>query len=215
MFKLTEINFGTSTLLVGKKFAHLISSGPDSPNFTRMSLLANAYFNVKLITEVPKSDFEPMPRANGHIIMLTPKTPKQIGATEQAFRSIVEASRNNTTIAHALKSVNLGNNKATNKQSLGKKSLSHHKRHLSTQLCKNLAQQYNTNDNFTPTNVDKFKKVTETNSLNLLIKAGIDQTILSKPLTGISNHDLRKICQTISSIDNKYRTAHKDSDQSR
>lgn len=182
MFMLTRLNFESATLLVGKRLATSLRAKPESSHWGRMSLLANAYFNIQVLADVPKESFYPVPRKNGALIMLTKKEDDDIGISEATLQSIVQARATNSTVAKALKAVEVDQSGrvVVRRGNIHKKS----------------------------SNGSERRKTRITNMLELVIESGVNERILSKPLNGIANQELRTLCIAILSIASKERARH-------
>lgn len=209
MFKLAELDFEQAVLLVGDKLARSLTvENPDQPGWSRMSLVSQAYFNVRRVLDVPRDSFEPVPRANGALIVMTRKDAtdeSRRDATTQAYRALVEADKHSSTAAKALKTVLVDKNgQAYGGNGAGRpdKTGSHRaeRRNLRANL-RNYAAAYNVGGAGSAHRQVELPQTTE--SMLNLIAAQVDSRILSKPLSGISNSDLQKVCSAISSAVNQ------------
>ena len=202
MFMLTRLNFESATLLVGKRLANSLQATPDSRYWGRMSLLAHAYFNVEVLSDVPREDFDPEPRKDGALLFLTKKTSQEIGLNEAMLQSIVQAGSTNTTVARALKAVEfnpISGKVLARKGEVHKKSYNRSRRRMTRIALKEQAMLYSRD----PDLVQTPPEVSYSNMLDLVEKSGISAKILSKPLSGINNQELRTLCIAISSIASK------------
>jgi 16S rRNA (adenine1518-N6/adenine1519-N6)-dimethyltransferase len=206
MFMLTRLNFESATLLVGKRLATSLQAKPESSNWGRMSLLANAYFNIQVLADVPKESFYPVPRKDGALIMLTKKEDDEIGISEATLQSIVQAGETNSTVAKALKAVEVDQSGrvAVRGGNIHKKSSNRSERRMTRIALKEQAILYSNSREMAST--PQVKRIT--NMLELVTESGVNERILSKPLTGIDNQELRTLCIAISSIASKERARH-------
>lgn len=74
--KLMDYNFILGVLTIGKTFADLLTSGKYKES--RVSILAPAYYNVKINESVPPSAFQPAPRTYSAVVTLVPKLKSEL-----------------------------------------------------------------------------------------------------------------------------------------
>lgn len=203
MFMLTQLNFESATLLIGKRLSNSLQANPESSHWGRMSLLANAYFNVELLSDVPRDAFDPEPRKDGALVVLTKKKDDEIGLNEATLQNIVQASSTNSTVAKALKSVEVDRRgrPVIRSGEVHKKSFNRSERRISRIALKEQALLYSRH----PESVRTPQEARRTNMLDLVKSSGVNEKVLSKPLTGIDNKELRTLCVAISSIASKER----------
>ncbi|HDH06796.1 MAG TPA: ribosomal RNA small subunit methyltransferase A, partial [Thermoproteales archaeon] len=81
LFKLAkEMKFKKSILVFQKEFAQRLVATPSSRNYGRLSIMAQTFFNIKLIKIISKYCFYPVPEVDSAIVELTPnlKIPKEV-----------------------------------------------------------------------------------------------------------------------------------------
>jgi len=71
--KLTTYDFKRAVLVVPKGFAYRLVANENEANYSRLSVFAQSFFNVSIITELSKSDFYPKPDTNSVVIELSKK----------------------------------------------------------------------------------------------------------------------------------------------
>ncbi len=71
--KLTLIEFKLAVVCVPKKFAERITASRGDKNFSVLSIKSQAFFDIKLIAEVPRESFMPVPRVDSRIVQIMPK----------------------------------------------------------------------------------------------------------------------------------------------
>lgn len=204
MNKMTEVEFNNSVLLVGDRLAtSLTAENPDQPGWRRMSLLSNAYFKVDRVADVPRESFEPAPRVDGAVVKITRL--EAIGeewkkdATIQSYRALVEAGRNNSTTAKALKRVMVnerGQAIGVGSANVDKRQRNKSERASMRASLKSYAGDYNNGGrNF------ELQKPAET--MLSIVAPRVDERVLSKPLNALSNQELKGLCSSISSAINR------------
>jgi len=70
------------TLIVGENFSNLLKEKE-----TKISVIANLYFEINFLEKINKNEFEPSPRVNSYLINLKRKNPSEI---ELVLQSILE-----------------------------------------------------------------------------------------------------------------------------
>ena len=209
VYKMTELLFGQAVLLVGDRLARSLTVGnPDQPNWSRMSLLSHAYFDVDRVADVPRTSFDPVPRADGALIAVTRKDADEgwrRDAVVRSYRALVEAGRQNSTAARALKTVLVDSNgRALGSSSAAKpdKRASHQaERSDVRQALRAYVADYNGGGESRQGRPADLRRVGET--MLSLVARTVDERLLSKPLSGLSNQDLRRVCSAISSAINQ------------
>lgn len=74
MKKIAGLPISRVILLVGDKLAATMTAAePDSPNYTKMTFLTQAFFHPDVIANVPKTSFYPQPRTQSNVVGLTPR----------------------------------------------------------------------------------------------------------------------------------------------
>ncbi len=71
--KLALCKFRRAVLVVPKGFAYRLVSGPDERGYSRLSIFARAFFDIKIETELSKDDFYPKPDTNSVVISMARK----------------------------------------------------------------------------------------------------------------------------------------------
>ena len=110
-FKVLE-NRSSVKLVVGmiqKEVAQRIASGPGSRVYGILSVLIQAFYDVKLLFHVPPGVFNPPPKVMSSVISLTRNQTKQLDCDESMFFVVVKRAFQNRrkTLRNALKDLNL------------------------------------------------------------------------------------------------------------
>lgn len=203
--KLAEIPFTSAVLLVGENLAMaLMAPNPNSKSWSRMSLFAAAYFDIEKVLDVPNQSFDPPPRVNAALVRLTRKdaSPQwRSDAVARSYRALVEAQATNSTVAKALKTVILtarGDAETGREAKQGKNHRS--ERRVARLTLTEVARNYNFGS--TPKHGDAEAAQINQTMLQIVSKV-VDERLLSKPLVGLSNSELTKICSAITAAVNR------------
>lgn len=70
LFKLKEYEFDRALLCVQKEFAERLAASPGGREYSRLTVMANIYFEMQLLEEVPSSAFSPPPKVDSAIVFL-------------------------------------------------------------------------------------------------------------------------------------------------
>lgn len=205
MTKLVDLQFESAVLLVGEKLAKTIQTkDPAHSDWSRLSLLSQAYFDVSQAAFVPRSAFDPPPRVDGAVMKIVRKEKGdlswQTDPLVQSYRAIADANADNSTLAKALKGIMVD---AAGRMELGDEDHvlgNRKKRRAGRVALKDYAAQYNYHGAMEE---DETVRPAPSQNMYDIVRRSVDPTILSKPLSGVSNSDLRKVCSVISGAVNR------------
>jgi len=94
--------------MLQKEVVLRIAAKPDTSNYSRLSVMAQYYFQVDALFLVPPESFEPMPKVESAIVRLVPHKDKPITiADEKAFAKLVTQafSQRRKTLRNVLKGI--------------------------------------------------------------------------------------------------------------
>lgn len=72
------LDFESAVLTVPKSFAERLMSKPDDKGFSKLSILAQEFFEIKPLFEVPKEAFDPIPKTRSLTVLLEPRKKKSM-----------------------------------------------------------------------------------------------------------------------------------------
>lgn len=211
--KLSRLHFQSATLLLGRRMAEILTvEHPGQYWWSRMSMLSRAYFNVKTLEAVPRTSFEPVPRADGAVLRLTRRDASsrwQSDAVTQSFRAMLEADEESSSVAKALRMVMVD---AQGKAEAPREGISHVKdnrvrRRAGRAALKGYAREYNFGDR---EELSRIRESLVPENMLSIVAPVVDERILSKPVSGISNNDLKKLCSAITSAVNRRQKRARD-----
>lgn len=204
LVKLTGVHFSSAVMLVGDNLVRsMMAPNPDNDSWSRLSLITRGFFDVESLAFVPRSSFVPPPRVDAGLIRMVRRdaTPAwRSDAVVRSYRALVEAGVTNSTVAKALKTVVVlpggdaetsgGNRRSKNRRT---------ERRLSRQALSGMAADYNMGRGH-----DRDSSGDEVSQDMLrIVSRTVDERILSRPLSGVNNNDLRKICSAITTAINR------------
>jgi len=95
--------------MVQKEVAQRIASPPGSKEYGILSVLLQAYFDIKLLFTVPPGVFHPPPKVNSAVLSLARNSVERLACDEQLFVKVVKQAfqTRRKTLRNALKNLNL------------------------------------------------------------------------------------------------------------
>lgn len=95
--------------MIQKEVAQRIASPPGSKEYGILSVLLQAYYDIKLLFSVPPGVFQPPPKVNSAVLSLTRNSVVALPCDEKLFVRVVKQAFNTRrkTLRNALKSLNL------------------------------------------------------------------------------------------------------------
>ncbi|MFZ2024900.1 MAG: rRNA adenine dimethyltransferase family protein [Microgenomates group bacterium] len=91
---LTELPIDNAILMVGDNFGKaLLTDNPLSDWYTKSSLIANAFFSVENLMELPASGFYPFPSTRSYLMRLTPYKGEDVNQWNSIFRQLIRNER--------------------------------------------------------------------------------------------------------------------------
>ncbi|VAW69193.1 SSU rRNA (adenine(1518)-N(6)/adenine(1519)-N(6))-dimethyltransferase [hydrothermal vent metagenome] len=94
--------------MLQKEVVQRLAAKPDTSNYSRLSVMAQYYFNVTPLFLVPATAFEPIPKVESAIVRLIPHTKKPISVDDdKAFAKLITLafSQRRKTLRNVLKDV--------------------------------------------------------------------------------------------------------------
>jgi 16S rRNA (adenine1518-N6/adenine1519-N6)-dimethyltransferase len=95
--------------MVQKEVAQRIASPPGSKEYGILSVLLQAYYDIKLLFSVPPGVFQPPPKVNSAVLSLKRNNVEALPCDEKLFVQVVKIAfqQRRKTLRNALKSLNL------------------------------------------------------------------------------------------------------------
>ena len=109
IFKLLECNFRTAVVMVQKEFADRMVAMIGSPDYSRLTVNLFYRAECKIMETVPASRFNPKPKVDSALVMITPKKAPFEVLDEKLFFKVAEVTFNHRRkkIGTSLKSARL------------------------------------------------------------------------------------------------------------
>lgn len=87
-------NFDASSLIVSSSFAEIITAKKNDSTYSKLSLVAKFFFDIKLVENLSPDSYHPPPRVDTSIITLCPR--KNISKTGQVMQDLLRQSDKKT-----------------------------------------------------------------------------------------------------------------------
>ncbi len=102
--KIIDLSFKKAVLIVQKEFAEKLTASPSTRKYTFISALAQSFYTIRRICNIPKSSFSPPPKVESTIIVMVKKqkTPEP-GGYALFLRRLFTSP--NKTVRYALRSL--------------------------------------------------------------------------------------------------------------
>lgn len=96
----------SATLIVGQRLARSMQvQSEEHPDFGKLSLLAQTFFDIDLVAQINKDKFFPVPRTDSTIIILIPKEETKLRVDKRAFilQKLFLTTRRNPLVKNSIK----------------------------------------------------------------------------------------------------------------
>ena len=190
MQKLIDIPIESAVLIIGDQLARRMQiDNPDDPEFTKLSLLTQTFFEPSLISRLGRNLFYPQPRTDAAIVVLNPREKREFESNpgQAILRNLFLTERRNPTVLKVIKDSRRGEGN----HSLMSKPESHRydrrqSRQQLRQMARNLQYGYSESEKQGDTGNG------EVNKLNL------PGELLNKPFSRLDNQDIRTLARALS-----------------
>lgn len=189
MQKLIDIPIESAVLIIGDQLARRMQiDSPDDPEFTRLSLLTQTFFEPSLISRLSRDLFYPQPRTDAAIVVLNPREKREFESNprQAILRNLFLTEKRNPTVLKVIKD----SNRSEGKHSLMLKPESHrYDRRQSRQELKQMARnlQYGYGESERQRDMGNG----EVDKLNL------SSEFLNKPFSRLDNQDIRILAKAL------------------
>lgn len=189
MQKLINIPIESAVLIIGDQLARRMQiDNPDDPEFTRLSLLTQTFFEPSLISRLNRDLFYPQPRTDAAIVVLNPREKRECENNPglAILRNLFLTERRNPTVLKVIKD----SKKSGEDHSLMSKPESHRydrrqSRQELRQMARNLQYGYGESER------QKDIGSGEIDKLNL------SSDLLNKPFSRLDNQDIRTLAKAL------------------
>jgi len=189
MQKLIDIPIESAVLIIGGQLARRMQiDNPADPEFTRLSLFTQTFFEPNLISRLGRDLFYPQPKTDAAIVVLNPRKKREIESNpgQAILKNLFLTERRNPTVLKVIKD----SNKSGGNHSLMSKPESHRydrrqSRQELRQIERNLQYGYGESEKQRDTGNGEVDK------LNL------PGELLNKPFSRFDNQDIRTLAKAL------------------
>lgn len=203
MHKLIGLPVESTTLVVGQRFARAIqATDEESADFSKLTLLAQVFFDVDQIAEIDKQKFFPVPKTDSAIVRLTPRDEKELRSNKRdfVFRRLFLTAKRSPLVKNALKETFIEFAQLSQVGTLDKRDYHRRIRSSSRAELKQTVAEYNKFGNVGDnTQLDKTSTVqlTQNQARAIIAAMGIPEDILNKPFEQLDNNELKVLSKAL------------------
>lgn len=204
--RLIDLPITNAVLILGEKAAEELAASAENSAYGRMSLLAQTFFSVERIADIPKQGFYPIPRTDAAIVVLTPKHPADIKAskTSAIFAQIFRDSTKHNPVINSIKDAIMELNSGDVSKLEGKQE--HHQKERSSirRELRELVDNYNATGEFLSDDTNRQRSVfSQEQAFEIIHQMGIPDNLLKKPFMSLYNSELRELARAITEYYNQ------------
>ncbi|MBI2195476.1 MAG: methyltransferase domain-containing protein [Candidatus Levybacteria bacterium] len=198
--RLIDLPISNAVLIVGDNIASELQAPEGSPDFGKMSLLAQTFFDVHELTTIPRDSFYPPPRTEASMIVLEPKGKKEIEANPAVytFASLFRRAGKYGLVKNDVKQAIV-----EVEQNAGTMTLSKQERHQKIRSGVNrelreIMQEYSRGGRVivASENSDephRNKVLSQSQAIQVMNRMGIPESVLEKPFSRLDNNEVQKL----------------------
>jgi 16S rRNA A1518/A1519 N6-dimethyltransferase RsmA/KsgA/DIM1 with predicted DNA glycosylase/AP lyase activity len=204
LWKMTNLHFSSAVFFVGRRLVESMTTlNPDQSSWNQFSLIAGAYFDVSDVVRIPRISFDPPPRVDAGLIQVTRKDADESqswrsNAVTRSYRALIEAKSTNSTVAKALKSVVVKPNGDAETGARHRNANRRSERRIARTALNGVVADYNAGYLRAENSSDRASL-----DMHHIVSQTVDERLLSKPLAGLSNKELARICSAVSTAVNR------------
>ena len=193
MSLITHFPLASVVLVVGDKLAAEIQAREKNSYFGRLSLLAEAFFEVIKLRDIPKSDFYPVPRTDASLIELTPLESSEVSGSRRRYilRKLFLTERKSPLVKNVLKETLIVWERVRHSANLSKEGTNRRDRR---NVRANLRQLTNPRGGEAISSAEDGRRrpvaLTQNEARSLIVQMGLPEPLLSKPFSQLNNQEL-------------------------
>lgn len=204
LHKIAGLLIEDATLVVGEHLAFAIQATSEtSPDFGQLTLLAQTFFDIDLLSKIEKQKFFPVPRTDAAIIRLTPKEEHEFRSSRRDFilRRLFSTAKRSPLVKNCLKESLIEFERVKQMGTLSKKEHNHRLRSSARAELKRLVEEYNYSKGTPsaphgPSGVE-LKQLTQNQARTVIEKMRIPESILNKPFEQLNNNELEILSKAL------------------
>ncbi len=192
-FLTKTIGLGVSdiSLLLGDKAAEEIAASPESWSFGKLSLLAQTFYDISIVTSVPRQAFYPQPPTDSSIVVFYPKNKRELNSSRSnaIFARLFQNANKNGLVINEIK-------QALVEQGSGYGTLDKHESHQRDRanVKRELRNMRDTGDSNNSGGDRRSNLVlSQSHALDMISRMGISDLTLRKPFNRFDNQEIREL----------------------
>lgn len=197
--KLVDLPIESAVLLLGDSAAREIMEDERSPYYGKLSLIVQTFFNIRQISDIPKTSFYPQPRTDAILVELTPKEKEEIKANPAnfVFAYLIRRAHKYGLVINEMKQALVDASRFVGRGNLSKKDANKRdraevKRQLKSIVLRNGIIENDNSDRRRPTTI-----ISQADALEKISRMGINTDILQKPFFTLNNQEIQELVRSV------------------
>lgn len=188
------------TLMVGRNFSEAVSiSDPESLRFTTLTMLAQAFFEIYHVTEVPRESFDPEPRTESDVIRFVPKgEARYLSREDFLVQQLFLTQHKSPPVINVLKEAIIKHDEESSYGTKDKKETRRQSRRAVKQELRQLLSHLQNGAISDMEEVDTGSVMSQSKALEIIHRMQIPDQILNKPFSRLNNSEVRVLANCLS-----------------
>ncbi len=203
---LLELPIDSAVLVVGQRLAYSIKArGEDGEGFGQLTLLAQTFFDIEVLSKIGRQQFYPVPRTDSAIVRLMPKDKREIRANKRSFlfSRLFLTARRSPLVKNTLREGLIEFAQLSKTGTLSKSEYHRRERNQTRSKLKGIASEYNYAGGkmiFTEDSPGSANLMTQNQARQVIAEMNIPSCILDKPFEQLNNSELRVLSHALKDI---------------
>lgn len=204
MYRLIDLPITNAVLLLGESVVAEFQEPENSMFFGKLSLFAQTFFDLRVLSQVPRGCFYPQPRTDAVLIELDPKSRKEIerNPADLIFAYLFRRAKKSGLVVNEMKQTLVEFGQASGYGTLSKSESHQRERANVRRKLKQMAGEYNSSRN--PSVLSRHDRdrrnggiVSQEQALHIIERMGIPEDILKKPFSRLANYEIRTLAASV------------------
>lgn len=200
--KLVDLPIESAVLLLGDSAAQEIMESENSPYYGKLSLIAQTFFNIRRISDVPKTSFYPQPRTDAILVELTPKEREEMqdNPTNFVFAYLIRRAHKYGLVINEMKQALVDASRLSGRGSLSKKEANRRDRAEVKRQLKHIVLHNGLSENDHSGRNNQGRVISQADALERIARMGINPNVLQKPFFALNNQEIQELVRPIKGI---------------
>lgn len=194
LHKIIGLSIESATLVIGDKLAYSLQCKEDSADFSKLSILAQTFFDIELLKMIEKQNFYPPPRTRSAVIQLTPKEEYRFRSSKRdfIFRRLFMTAKKNPLVKNCIKEALIEHQVESKIGTRSKKESSRRERKSIRTELNQFKEEYNSRSNRLSVNHrERIPEMTQNQARDIIAKMNLPKGLLDKPFEQLNNNELQ------------------------